>query len=139
MVSSSRESILSTGDQTLEIDLKIKKKWPTWLEGLYLAHLQFIYLTRSPCRVREGFFDALCNNIQKIGLPDKHEVSLLALAILAFKKRPSIRKIYINQALDKIHAIARLNIRLLRQLGMEHDGVIPALMISVQGRPNVGD
>ncbi len=67
------------------------------------VHLQFTYMAAvKPLRVGEKFFDSLCRNIEKLGLPSKIELQLTALAIKAFGSKPEWRQELSCRALDAL-------------------------------------
>ena len=74
---------------------------------LYLTYFQTTYLMRPHCNVKEGFFDKWCDNINQIGLLRDDETTILAHALLIFKKPLKQRLHFGNKMLDLIHEIAR--------------------------------
>jgi len=75
---------------------------------LLLVKLQFMYMTRSPLRVKEVFLDRLCQNIKDIHLRNEElENAFLAIAIMAFGAKRMQRIEFCNKALDALNALNR--------------------------------
>jgi len=70
-----------------------------------LVWVQFAYMTRKPLRVREGFLQALCRNIEALQLPERWELELMALAIAARGRAPGIRQELCGRALDALEIL----------------------------------
>ena len=70
---------------------------------LVLVRFQFMYMTRSPLRVREGFLDRLIQNIRDMQLENEElETTFLALAIKARGSDPEWRRELCGRALDAL-------------------------------------
>lgn len=70
---------------------------------LSLVKFQFMYMTRSPLRVREAFLSRLIENIRDMKLQNEElETTFLALAIKAFGSKPEWRRELCGRALDAL-------------------------------------
>ena len=70
---------------------------------LVLVRFQFMYMTRSPLRVREGFLDRLIQNIRDMQLENEElERTFLAFAIKARGSAPEWRRELCGRALDAL-------------------------------------
>lgn len=68
-----------------------------------LVKFQFMYMTRSPLRVREAFLNRLTENIKDMKLQNEElETTFLALAIKAFGSKPEWRRELCERALDAL-------------------------------------
>ena len=66
-----------------------RPKWPKDLHvtAVLLLMVQFLFLTRKPLRVKDKFFDKLCQNIRTCKFDKVSENKLIAMALQAASSR----------------------------------------------------
>jgi hypothetical protein len=73
--------------------------------GARLAWVQFAYMTHQPLRARDTYLYKLCRNIEDLGIGHKLEIQLMALALAAWRKSPSVRQDLCGRALGALEIL----------------------------------